>query len=60
MSSYDRAVYARDMYRMGRITKREAMAMMADYIEEFDAKSRELAKKYGVRPKLFKFEAFCR
>lgn len=60
MSSYDKAMHARYLYRLGKISRREALEMMADYIEEFDAKSRELAKKYGVRPKLFKFEAFCR
>lgn len=60
MSSYDQAIHARALYRLGKITKREALSMMADYIEEFNRKARELAVKYGVRPKLFRFEAFCR
>ena len=60
MSSYDKAIHARNLYRLGRISKREAMELMADYIEEFNSKARELAEKYGQRPKLFRFEAFCR
>lgn len=60
MSSYDKAIHARNLYRIGRITKREALDLMGEYIDEFNAKSRELARKYGVRPKLFNFEAFCR
>lgn len=60
MSSRDRAMAARSMYRAGRIGRSEAAEMMADYAREFNGKSRELACKYGVRPKLFSFEAFCR
>lgn len=60
MSNYDKACHARALYRAGRLSKREAMEMMASYIEEFNAKSRELARKYGVRPKLFSFASFCR
>lgn len=60
MSSYDKAMHARMLYRAGRISKAEAMEMMREYIEEFDAKSRALARKYGQRPRLFSFPAFCR
>lgn len=60
MSAYDKAMHARMLYRLGEITRAEAMEMMAEYIEEFDAKARELARKYHQRPRLFKFEAFCR
>lgn len=60
MNSYDKAIHARNLYRLGRITKAEAMELMADYVEEFNQKARELARKYGQRPKLFRFEAFCR
>lgn len=60
MNSYDKAIHARNLYRLGKITKAEAMELMADYIEEFNGKSRELARKYGQRPRLFRFEAFCR
>lgn len=60
MSNYDKALHARTLYRSGAISRAEAMAMMAGYIEEFNAKSRELAKKYGQRPRLFSFSAFCR
>lgn len=60
MSNYDKACHARALYRAGHLSKREAMEMMSSYIEEFNAKSRELARKYGVRPKLFSFASFCR
>lgn len=60
MSSYDKAIHARNLYRLGQISKAEAMELMADYIEEFNHKARELGRKYGMRPRLFRFEAFCR
>jgi hypothetical protein len=48
------------MYRAGQITRDEAQRRMAVYKSEFNAKSREIAKKHGMRPKLFNFTAFCR
>lgn len=60
MNSYDEACWARDMYRAGQITRGEAQRRMAAYKSECNAKSREIARKYGMRPKLFNFTAFCR
>lgn len=59
-NEYQKAVAAKAAYKRGAITKSQAMEMMADYIAEFNAKSREVAKKYNQRPKLFRFEAFVR
>lgn len=60
MNSYDEACWARDMYRAGQITRGDAQRRMAAYKSEFNAKSREIARKHGMRPKLFNFTAFCR
>lgn len=60
MNSYDEACWARDMYRAGQITRGEAQRRMAAYKSEFNAKSMEIARKHGMRPKLFNFTAFCR
>lgn len=60
MRTYDEACWARDMYRAGQITKAEAKRRMASYESEFNAKSREIARKHGMRPRLFNFSAFCR
>lgn len=60
MNSYDEACWARDMYRAGQITRGEAQRRMAAYKSEFNAESREIARKHGMRPKLFNFTAFCR
>lgn len=56
----EKAFRARAMYRAGKITRAEALEEMEDYIELFDARSREIAKKYGQRPRLFSFAAFMR
>lgn len=60
MNSYDKAIHARNQYRLGNITKAEAMEMMDEYISEFNAKAKQIAKKYNQRPKLFNFAAFMR
>ena len=60
MSCYDEACWARDLYRAGRITRAEAQRRCAEYAREFNKKSAELARKYGVRPRKFSFSAFCR
>ena len=58
--SYESAMRARSMYRMGAIGRDKALDMMSDYIREFNEKAVTIAKKYGVRPKKFSFAAFCR
>ena len=54
------AFEARKLYKMGYITREEAKALTAEYAEIFNRKSRELARKYGQKPKLFSFAAFMR
>lgn len=36
------------------------MSMMDDYISEFNAKAKEIAKKYNQKPRLFNFSSFVR
>lgn len=55
-----RADCARSLYRMGQISRQEAKKEIAPYAAAFDAKSRELAEKYGQRPKLFSLAAYLR
>lgn len=60
MNNYDKAIYARNQYRIGNMSKNDALDMMGDYIAEFNAKAREIAAKYGMNPKLFSFASFVR
>lgn len=51
---------ARVLYRAGRISRAEAMEAIGPYAEAFNKKSKELAKKYGQRPRLFQVSSFFR
>lgn len=57
---YEMACAARDMYRAGLIGRDRAREMARAYEEAYNAKARELARKHGVRPRLFSFSSFCR
>jgi len=51
---------ARSLYRGGQISRIEAEEEIRPYAEAFNAKSRELAKKYGQRPRLFSITSYLR
>lgn len=51
---------ARAEYRMGLISLDEAKKMIKPYKEMFDIKSRELAKKYGVKPRYLSYVSYLR
>ncbi|MBQ6554473.1 MAG: hypothetical protein IJR45_01020 [Firmicutes bacterium] len=51
---------AKVLYRLGHITRAEAEKMIAPYKEAFNKKSKEIAAKYNMRPKLFSVAAFLR
>lgn len=51
---------ARSLYRCGRITRKEAMEDIQPYADAFNEKSKEIAKKYGMRPKLFSVASYLR
>lgn len=54
------ALQVRFLYLTQQITREEAKRQIKPYEEFFNAKSKELAKKYNQRPKLFSFSNFMR
>jgi len=56
----DRAEKARMLYRQGQIDLNEVRTQANPYIIEVNNKSKELAKKYGVRAKTFNLKAWLR
>jgi hypothetical protein len=55
-----RAFEARDSYKAGFITRKEAQEMIIPYIKAFNEKSKEIAKKYNMKPKMISFAGFVR
>ena len=60
MSEFERACYARDLYRAGAIDRDTAERMMERYARAYTETSKAVARKHGVRPRRFSFAAFCR
>lgn len=56
----NKAFYARMLYRGGAIDQKTAKEMIDPWIKAANEKSRELAKKYNLRPRLINFAAFVR
>jgi hypothetical protein len=54
------AFLAKEMYKVGSITRAEAKTLIMPYIEAFNAKSKEIAKKYNQRAKTISFAGFVR
>jgi hypothetical protein len=55
-----KAEQAKFLYRTRQITREEAQAEIVPYLEQFNIKSKEVAKKYGVKPKLVNFVGWIR
>lgn len=53
----DEAKYA---YKSGQISRQMAAERIKPYINEFNIKSTEIAKKYGMKPKLTSLAAYLR
>jgi len=51
---------ARTKYRLGVITRDQAVTQIAPYVDAFNRKSRELAGKYNCHPKAFSLAAYLR
>lgn len=47
-------------YRTGKIDLKEARKQLKPFIDRFNKKSVELAKKYNVKPQKFNINAFMR
>lgn len=48
------------LYNSGKVTREEALSHITPYIEQYNKKSAEVAKKYGVKPKKISFASFIR
>ena len=48
------------MYRLGAITREEAAERIKPYADAFNAKSKEIAKKYHQKPGRFSLAAYLR
>lgn len=48
------------LYRMKEVSREEAKEKIMPYIETFNNKSTEIAKKYGMKPKTISFAKFIR
>lgn len=57
---FERAQIARALYNTGKISREQAKAEIDPYINLFNKKSKELAKKYNQKPKLISFASFVR
>lgn len=60
MQERQKALEAKYLYNAGVITREEAAEMIEPYKNLFNQKSKELAKKYGMKPKKFSLAAFLR
>lgn len=55
-----RAFEARDSYRAGFITRNEAKELIMPYIKLYNEKSKQIAKKYNMKPRYISFVGFVR
>lgn len=55
-----RAFEARDSYKAGLITRNEAKEMIVPYIKLYNEKSKQIAKKYNMKPRYISFVGFIR
>lgn len=56
----ERAEHGKFLYGIGAIDREECREMVMPYIEAFNVKSKEIAKKYGMRAKTITFSQFLR
>lgn len=55
-----KAQKAKALYSIGKLNRSQARAEIDPYIQAFNNKSKEIAKKYNQRPKLMSFSQFVR
>lgn len=56
----EQADKAKYLYKTGHITREQAKAQIQPYIDYFNKRSKEIAKKYNQRPKLINFAGYTR
>lgn len=54
------AFEARALYKIGMITRAQAAEKIKPYIEAFNAKATEIARKYNMKAKKISFASFVR
>ncbi|PED64050.1 hypothetical protein [Priestia megaterium] len=54
----EKALIAKSKYHYGVISKEEASEKIVPFVEAYNAKSKEVAKKYNQRPRLISFSSF--
>lgn len=57
---YYNALETKALYKANEITREEAKKRLKEFEQYFNAKSKEIANKYGLKPKLFSFNSFMR
>lgn len=55
-----KAEEGRILYKQNKIIREEAKQHIIPYINEVNNKSKEIAKKYGQKPRLVNFNSFIR
>lgn len=55
-----KALIAKLMYQTNRITREEARTEIQPFIDLFNEKSKEIAKKYNQKPKTISFISYVR
>lgn len=54
------AFEAKNKFMVGELSRDEAKKFVEPYLEAVNARSKELAKKFNMRPKLVSFSGFMR
>lgn len=57
---YCNAIEVKSLYKTGKISREEAITKLQPYVDYYNAKCKELAKKYHQKAKPFSFAAFMR
>jgi hypothetical protein len=56
----EKAHGARLLYKQGKITRQECFDIVILYINAYNAKSKQIAKKYNQNPRLLNFQSYIR
>ena len=54
----EKALLAKSKFHYGVISEKEAAEKISPFIEAYNSKSKEVAKKYNQRPRLISFSSF--
>lgn len=57
---YPKALKARHLYNLGLIEREEMKEDVQPYVDKFNHRSKEIAKKFDVKPKYISVQSFLR